>query len=71
MGKWLRQAAEIEQLCARLSAAGADASVDAYGVNAEERTLISQGRRIEAIRKYRERTAADLLTAKNAIDSAS
>ena len=77
MGKWFNQAAEIEKLrkenqrllalVERLKTfTGADAST---GVSAEERQLIAAGKKIQAIKLYRERTGADLLTAKNAIDS--
>ena len=83
MGKWFNQAAEIdrlrdqvkrqaatiEQLRAQLSAAGVTPAADAYGVSEEERSLVAQGRRIEAIKVYRERTGCDLVTAKKAIDS--
>ncbi|MGJ9627398.1 50S ribosomal protein L7/L12 [Actinotignum sp. GS-2025c] len=83
MGKWFRQAEEIEklrnelkqksaiiqQLRDQLAAVGVAPSVDTFGVTNEERTLVAQGRQIEAIKKYRERTGTDLVTAKNAIDS--
>ncbi|VEH82403.1 Uncharacterised protein [Corynebacterium kutscheri] len=81
MGKWLHQAQEIERLRRenqRLVATlaqlkihlGDEASdIDPYGVSAEELRLATSGQRIAAIKAYRERTGADLLTAKNAIDS--
>lgn len=83
MGKWFDQAREIErlqrenqrllalvtQLKARL---GDEASnVDVFGVSDEERQLVAAGRKVEAIKAYRVRTRADLVTAKNAIDSIS
>ena len=81
MAKWFNQAREIErlrrenqrlltlatQLKSRL---GSEAeNVDTFGVSIDERRLVSEGRKVEAIRAYRERTGADLLTAKNAIVS--
>lgn len=81
MGQWFNQAREIErlrrenqrlltlvtQLKSRL---GDEAgTVDAFGVSAEERQLVAAGRKIEAIKAYRERTGADLQTARNAIAS--
>ncbi|EEJ53471.1 hypothetical protein HMPREF0578_0392 [Mobiluncus mulieris 28-1] len=83
MGKWFNQAAEIdklrsevqrqaaaiEQLRSQLAAAGVPAQVDAYGVTAEERELVANGQPVVAIKKFRERTGADLVTAKRAIDS--
>lgn len=83
MGKWFDQAREIErlqrenqrllalvkQLKTRLGDEAGD--VDVFGVSTEERQLVEQGRKVEAVKAYRERTGADLLTAKNAIDSLS
>lgn len=81
MGKWFDQAREIEVLRAentRLqnlvlhlqSALGPEAAdINAYGVSDEERALVSAGKQVEAIKRYRERTGAGLLAAKNAIDS--
>ena len=83
MGKWFDQAREIERLRRenqrlltlvtqfknRLDDEAGD--VDVYGVSAEERQLVASGHQVAAIKKYRERTGADLLTAKNAIDSIS
>ncbi|KAA8722556.1 hypothetical protein [Corynebacterium spheniscorum] len=46
-------------------------NVDVFGVSAEERQLVAAGRKVEAIKAYRERTRTDLVTAKNAIDSIS
>lgn len=83
MGKWFNQAAEIdklrqevqrqasiiEQLRSQLAAAGVVPQVDTYGVTAEERALAANGQPVVAIKKYRERTGADLATAKRAIDS--
>lgn len=81
MGKWFQQAAEIERLqtelkrqakmiehlAAQLGPEHGD--LDLYGVSAEERALVAAGNPIPAIKAYRERTGADLLTAKMAIDS--
>ncbi|USR79383.1 50S ribosomal protein L7/L12 [Arcanobacterium pinnipediorum] len=47
------------------------ADVDTFAVSAEERLMAASGRKIAAIKAYRERTGADLVTAKNAIDSVS
>lgn len=83
MGKWFDQAREIErlqrenqrlvalveQLKTRLGDEAGD--VDVFGVSTEERQLVEAGRKVEAVKAYRERTGADLLTAKNAIDSLS
>lgn len=83
MGKWFNQAREIERLRRenqrlltlvtqfknRLDDEAGD--VDVYGVSAEERQLVASGQKVAAIKEYRERTGADLLTAKNAIDSIS
>ena len=83
MGKWFDLAREIERLGRenqRLLALvmqvqtrlGDEASnVDVFGVSVEERQLVAAGRKVEAIKAYRERTRADLVTAKNAIDSIS
>ncbi|WP_216378133.1 hypothetical protein [Arcanobacterium phocae] len=83
MSKWFSQAREIERLrhenqrllalVAQLKNRLGDnaSSVDIFGVSAEERRLALSGRKIEAIKTYRERTGADLLTAKKAIDSVS
>ena len=64
-----RQAAVIEDLTQRLGLAAGD--VNAYGVSDAERALVAQGEPIKAIKAYRERTGADLLTGKRAIDSVS
>lgn len=83
MGKWFDQAREIErlqrenqrllalvkQLKTRLGDDAGDG--DVFGVSTEERQLVEAGRKVEAVKAYRERTGADLLTAKNAIDSLS
>lgn len=83
MGKWFDQAREIErlqrenqrllalvkQLKTRLADEAGD--VDVFGVSTEERELVEEGRKVDAVKAYRERTGADLLTAKNAIDSLS
>lgn len=83
MGKWFDQAREIErlqrenqrllalvkQLKTRLGDEAGD--VDVFDVSTEERQLVEAGRKVEAVKAYRERTGADLLTAKNAIDSLS
>lgn len=62
----------VMQLQARLADEGLGdeaSNVDTFGVSDEERQLAASGRKVEAIKAYRERTGADLLTAKNAIDS--
>lgn len=64
-----RQTAVIEDLTQRLGLAAED--VNAYGVSDAERALIAQGEPIKAIKAYRERTGAALLTGKRAIDSVS
>lgn len=64
-----RQAAVIEDLTQRLGLTAGD--VNAYGVSDAERALVEQGEPIKAIKAYRERTGADLLTGKRAIDSVS
>lgn len=64
----------VTQLKARLGEEGLGdeaSNVDVFGVSAEERQLVAAGRKVEAIKAYRERTRADLVTAKNAIDSIS
>lgn len=69
-----RLLALVTQLKARLGeeGLGEEASkVDVFGVSDEERQLVAAGRKVEAIKAYRERTRADLVTAKNAIDSIS
>ena len=62
-----RQTLRLEHLAATLGPEYA--SLDLYGVNADERALVAAGSPIPAIKAYRERTGADLLTAKKAIDS--
>lgn len=81
MAKWFQQAAEIERLRAevkrqtqmieRLAAnlGPEHGDLDLYGVSADERELVAAGNPILAIKAYRERTGADLLSAKKAIDS--
>lgn len=83
MGKWFDQAREIErlqrenqrllalvkELKTRLGDEAGD--FDVFGVSTEERQLVEAGRKVEAVKAYRERTGADLLTAKNAVDSLS
>ena len=81
MAKWFQQAAEIDRLRAEVKRQaqlleqlsqklGSDqAGMDIYGVSTEELALIAEGKQIPAIKHYRERTGADLVTAKNAIDS--
>lgn len=69
-----RLLALVTQLKARLGEEGLGeeaSNVDVFGVSAEERQLVAAGRKVEAIKAYRERTRADLVTAKNAIDSIS
>lgn len=64
----------VMQLQARLGDEGLGdeaSNVDTFGVSDDERQLAASGRKVEAIKAYRERTGADLLTAKNAIDSIS
>lgn len=63
-----RQKALIASLRAKL---GADAAGDDYGVDENERFLVRNGKNIAAVKAYRERTGADLVTAKAAIDSIS
>lgn len=65
-----RQAATIAQLTAQLEQAGANVT-NPHGVSDAEIDLVSQDKAVQAIKNYRERTGADLLTAKNAIDSVS
>lgn len=81
MAKWFDQAREIErlrrenqrlatlvgELTERLAEDAAD--VDVFGVSADERQMVRDGRQVEAVKAYRERTGADLLTAKKAIDA--
>lgn len=81
MAKWFKQAEEIDRLRTEVKRQaqllkefqakfGAEhADVDIYGVSAEELALVAAGKPIPAIKHYRERTGADLVTAKNAIDS--
>ncbi|XCB30423.1 50S ribosomal protein L7/L12 [Arcanobacterium hippocoleae] len=81
MGKWFDQAREIERLrrenqrlltlATQLKTRLGDkaSTVDVFGVSVDERELVTSGRKVEAIKAYRQRTGADLLTAKNAIDS--
>lgn len=69
-----RLLALVKQLKARLGEEGLGeeaSNVDVFGVSDEERQLVAAGRKVEAIKAYRERTRADLVTAKNAIDSIS
>lgn len=69
-----RLLALVTQLKARLGEEGLGeeaSNVDVFGVSDEERQLVAAGRKVEAIKAYRERTRADLVTAKNAIDSIS
>lgn len=63
-----RQAETITQLTNQLEQAGIKAN-NSHGVSDEERNLIAQGKPVAAIKAYRERTGADLVTAKNAIES--
>lgn len=60
---------QVLELKGRLGNQASD--IDPYGVSTEEREAVSAGKKIQAIKMYRERTGADLLTAKNAIDSLS
>ncbi|MDP9800136.1 ribosomal protein L7/L12 [Arcanobacterium wilhelmae] len=83
MGKWFDQAREIERLRAevvrqreaierllvQMNKAGMRPEKDPYAVTTQERALAMQGRQVEAIKAYRVRTGADLVTAKKAIDS--
>lgn len=64
-----RLLALVKQLKTRLADEAGD--VDVFGVSTEERELVEEGRKVDAVKAYRERTGADLLTAKNAIDSLS
>ncbi|MGZ7495491.1 hypothetical protein ACXM2N_00085 [Corynebacterium sp. ZY180755] len=65
-----RQAETIKQLTSQLEQAGIEA-INPQGVSDEEKQLVKDGKAVAAIKAYRERTGADLLTAKNAIDSVS
>ncbi|QOR47351.1 50S ribosomal protein L7/L12 [Trueperella pecoris] len=80
VGKYFNQAFEIDRLRkenarllkinAELNALLGGAGIDnPYGVTPDELTLATSGRKIEAIKAYRARTGADLLSAKNAIDA--
>lgn len=81
MGKWFFQAREIERLRQenrRLTALieqmkfAENRPPETSGLDmltTTERSLIAQGKRIEAIKRYRERTGTDLRTAKNVIMS--
>lgn len=60
---------QVLELTARLGQQASD--IDPYGVSAEERETAMSGKKIQAVKMYRERTGADLLTAKQAIDSLS
>ncbi|MDU0967751.1 MAG: 50S ribosomal protein L7/L12 [Actinomycetaceae bacterium] len=82
MGKWFSQAKEIERLRqenARLIALvdtlnarlGTGTAVNVYGVSDAEREVAKAGKPVEAMKLYRERTGADLIIAKKAIDSVS
>ena len=83
MAKWFDQAREIDRLRSenqrllslaeqlKIRLGDSAANTDIYGVSAEEKQAVADGRPVEAIKKYRERTGADLLTAKRAIDSVS
>lgn len=65
-----RQAETIKQLTSQLEQAGIEV-INPQGVSDEEKQLVKGGKAVAAIKAYRERTGADLLTAKNAIDSVS
>lgn len=65
-----RQAETIKQLTSQLEQAGTEV-INPQGVSDEEKQLVKDGKAVAAIKAYRERTGADLLTAKNAIDSVS
>ncbi|MBA4506014.1 hypothetical protein [Corynebacterium sanguinis] len=83
MAKWFDQAREIDRLRSenqrllslaeqlKIRLGDSAANTDIYGVSDEEKQAVADGRPVEAIKKYRERTGADLLTAKRAIDSVS
>lgn len=85
MGTWINQAREIKRLRQeiqrqqsviaalrqRLGEDASDIDVNDYGVVEAERALIADGRPVAAMKAYRERTGADLVTAKKAIDSVS
>jgi ribosomal protein L7/L12 len=57
-------------LTSQLEQAGIEV-INPQGVSDEEKQLVKDGKAVAAIKAYRERTGADLLTAKNAIDSVS
>lgn len=65
-----RQAETIKQLTSQLEQAGIEV-INPQGVSDKEKQLVKDGKAVAAIKAYRERTGADLLTAKNAIDSVS
>lgn len=81
MGTWFKQASEIQELREqnrrqariitmlreRLKFAGID--IDHEMVDGQVRELALSGQTIQAIKLYRDRTGADLLTAKRAIDA--
>ncbi|GAB78888.1 LSU ribosomal protein L12P homologue [Austwickia chelonae] len=57
----------IARLCAELRIEP-PAVVSIYQVDAEERMLVAQGKKIEAIKHHRQRTGSSLLEAKQAIE---
>ena len=83
MAKWFDQAREIDRLRSenqrllslaeqlKIRLGDSAANTDIYGVSDEEKQAVADGRPVGAIKKYRERTGADLFTAKRAIDSVS
>ncbi|WP_206424858.1 hypothetical protein [Neoactinobaculum massilliense] len=83
MGKWFKQAHEIEYLRAENKKLAAQVTslqhrlrmqqngTETAEVSDEERKIIASGRKIDAIKAYRERTGASLYDAKMAIDEAS
>ena len=66
-----RQERLIEELCRRVGVDPAGMGIAAgLGIDAEERRLILEGKKIHAIKHYRERTGAGLREAKDAIEAA-
>ncbi|SDU78736.1 ribosomal protein L7/L12 [Arcanobacterium phocae] len=82
MGKWFGRSDESEELRTRISElasiiAKLRSQLDELGVKpqidlsltAEEQQLVAQGKKIAAIKMYRERTGSSLKDAKDIVDS--